>query len=78
MPVADEGQDQDYSRDHKQASRFQGIDLRRAVVLRGSVFGWLWFRLPFLTGRGHGIIVAPQGDGVLPKNLARLTSMEPR
>jgi hypothetical protein len=70
MPVADEGQDQDHSRDHKQASRFQGIDLRCAVVLGGRGAGGMWIQLPFWTGRGHANIVAPESGGTLQKDLA--------
>jgi len=60
MPVADEGQDQDQRRNHQQASRFQGIDLRGAVMFEGRVFGRAWIRLPFWTRCGHVNIVAPE------------------
>src|SRR5580704_3261165 len=55
MPVADESQDQDQRRDHQQASRFQSIDLRSAVVL-----GRMGIRLSFCTRRRHISIVAPE------------------
>ncbi len=65
MPVADEGQDEDQARDHEQASGFQGVDLRGAVVLRGRVMGRRCVRLSFWTRRGHGNIVAPEVTGAL-------------
>jgi hypothetical protein len=68
MPVAHEGQDQDQCRDHQQASRFQGVDLGRAVVL-GSVTGRLRIRLPFWTGCRHSNIVAPEGNGDAAKRV---------
>jgi hypothetical protein len=67
MPVADEGQDQDERCDHQQAGRFQGVDLGRAVMYGGSVFGQAWIRLPFWTRRRHGNIVAPETGGVPQK-----------
>ena len=32
MPVADEGEDQDQRRNQQQTGRFQGVDLRCAMV----------------------------------------------
>ena len=67
MPVADEGQDQDQRRDHQQTGRFQGVDLRRAVVPGEGCSGGLGIRLSFWTRRRHDNIVAPESDGVCPK-----------
>ena len=63
MPVADEGQNQDQRRDHQQTGGFQGVDLRRAVMFGGRVFGRSWIRLSFWTRRWHGNIVALEDDG---------------
>jgi hypothetical protein len=70
MPVADDGQDQDQPGDHQQTRRFQGIDLRRAVMFEGRVIGRAWIRLPFWTRCRHTHIVAPESR-VACKNVSR-------
>jgi len=53
MPIADKREDQDQNRDDQQTGRFQGVDLRRAMVLRRGLV-----RLPLWTRRRHTNIVA--------------------
>ena len=71
MPVADEGQDQDQPGDHQQAGRFEGVDLRCAVVFGGSVFGRERSGCRFGARGRHEYIVAPGRRCSLPKRVAQ-------
>ena len=62
MPVTDYGEDQDHGCDHQQTGCFEGINLRRAVVLKRRMLNGILLRLG--TRRWHDNIVVPDGKSL--------------